>query len=377
VDLLTQGLAGAVLAQSAARQVPARLAIAIGFFAGLLADLDILISAADDPLFNIEYHRHFTHSLFFVPLGALVAALLAWPFVRRRLRFATVYLLAVLGFLPSGLLDVCTSFGTHWLWPLYGERLAWNLIAIIDPLFALILLGAVVLALYRDSVWPARIGVGLAVLYLLLGLVQRERAAELAAELAAERGHAVARLEVKPTLGNLVLWRAIYESGEHFYVDAIRVGFLAPARVYPGASIARFTPEHLPGLDQDSRLANDIARFTRFSDGFVALHPQQPDVLGDVRYALLPNSVAPLWGIELDVAQPDRHVAFLTFRQTDAALRRMFLAMLRGQDLEEPSDHRLETGETGATEKPGPDDEIASLAAVSTALPYPVTGFHR
>lgn len=340
MDLLTQGLAGAVLAQSAARRVPARLAIAIGFFAGLLADADILLSAADDPLFNIEYHRHFTHSLFFVPLGALVAALVAWPFVRRRLRFTTVYLLVVLGFLPSGLLDVCTSFGTHWLWPLYGERLAWNLIAILDPLFTLILFVAVVLALYRDSVWPARIGVGLAVLYLLLGLIQRERAAELAAELATERGHAVERLEVKPTLGNLVLWRAIYESGEHFYVDAIRVGFLAPARVYPGASIARFAPESLPTLDPDSRLANDIARFTRFSDGFVALHPQQPNVLGDVRYALLPNSVAPLWGIELDLTQPDRHVAFLTFRQTDAALRRAFLAMLRGRDLEATSNHR-------------------------------------
>jgi inner membrane protein len=126
------------------------------------------------------------------------------------------------------------------------------------------------------------------------------------------------------------------------------LGFLAQPRVYPGTSIARFTPGHLTGLDQDSRLANDIARFTRFSDGFVALHPQQPNVLGDVRYALLPNSVVPLWGIELDVTQPDRHVAFLTFRQTDAALRRAFLAMLRGEDLEEPSDHRLETGEAGA-----------------------------
>lgn len=335
MDLLTQGLAGAVLAQSAARRVPARLALAIGFFAGLLADLDILISATDDPLFNIEYHRHFTHSLFFVPLGALAAALVAWPFVRRRLSFATVYLLAVLGFLPSGLLDVCTSFGTHWLWPLYDERLAWNIIAIIDPLFTLILLGAVVLALFRDSVWPARIGVGLAVLYLLLGLVQRERAAELVAELAAGRGHAVERLEVKPTLGNLVLWRSIYESGEHFYVDALRLGFLAPARVYPGASIARFAPEHLPGLDPDSRLSDDIARFTRFSNGFVALHPQRPIVLGDVRYALLPNSVVPLWGIELDLTQPNRHVAFLTFRQTDAALRRAFLTMLRGRDLED------------------------------------------
>jgi inner membrane protein len=340
VDLLTQGLAGAVVAQSAARGVPARLAISIGFFAGLLADADILLSAADDPLFNIEYHRHFTHSLFFIPFGALVAALVAWPFVRRRLRFPTIYLLAVLGFLPSGLLDVCTSFGTQWLWPLYDERLAWNIIAIIDPLFTLILLVAVILAWRRDSVWPARVGVGLAVLYLLLGLAQRERAAELATELAAGRGHAVERLEVKPTLGNLVLWRSIYQSGEHFYVDALRIGFLTPARVYPGESVARFAPEHLPGLDPDSRLANDIARFTRFSDGFVALHPQQPNVLGDVRYALLPNSVAPLWGIELDVTQPDRHVAFLTFRQTDAALRRAFLAMLRGRDLEETSDQR-------------------------------------
>ena len=228
---------------------------------------------------------------------------------------------------------------------MYGERLAWNLIAIIDPLFTLILLGAVVLALYRNSVWPARIGVGLAVLYLVLGLVQRERAAELATELAAERDHVVERLEVKPTLGNLVLWRSIYESGEHFYVDALRIGFLAPTRVYPGASIARFAPEHLPGLDPDSRLANDIARFTRFSDGFVALHPQQPNVLGDVRYALLPNSATPLWGIELDLTQPDRHVAFLTFRQTDAALRRAFLAMLRGRDLEEAPERQRASDE--------------------------------
>ncbi|TVR63159.1 MAG: metal-dependent hydrolase [Candidatus Competibacteraceae bacterium] len=345
MDLLTHGLAGAVMAQSAARRVPARLAIAIGFFAGLLADLDILISAADDPLFNIEYHRHFTHSLFFVPLGALGAALVAWPFARRRLRFATIYLLAFLGFLTSGLLDTCTSFGTHWLWPLYGERLAWNIIAIIDPLFTLILLVAVILAWRRDSVWPARVGVGLAVLYLLLGLAQRERAAELATELAAGRGHAVERLEVKPTLGNLVLWRSIYQSGEHFYVDALRIGFLTPARVYPGESVARFAPEHLPELDSDSRLSDDIARFTHFSNGFVALHPQQPDVLGDVRYALLPNSTVPLWGIELDLTQPDRHVAFLTFRQTDAALRRAFLTMLRGRDLEEAPERQRASDE--------------------------------
>ena len=105
MDLLTQGLLGATMAQSGAKQPEARIATGIGFFAGIAADVDILIQSENDPLLNIEFHRHFTHSLFFVPLGALIVALLLWPFLRKRLSFSRLYLFALLGYCLSGVLD--------------------------------------------------------------------------------------------------------------------------------------------------------------------------------------------------------------------------------------------------------------------------------
>lgn len=331
MDMITQGLTGALVSQAAARPGQARVAAVIGFVAGLLADADILIRSADDPLLTLEFHRQFTHSLLFVPLGGLIAALLLWPFLRRRLGFGRLYLFAVLGYLPSGLLDASTSFGTQLLWPFSDVRIAWNLIAIVDPVFTLLLALAAGIALVRYAPAVARLGIGLALVYLAFGLTQRERAEALALDLAAERGHRVARIEVKPTLGNLILWRSIYESDGRFHVDAVRVGVLSSPRVYEGGSLTRFVPAEAEWLRSDSVLARDIARFARFSDGFLARHPERSEVLGDVRYAMLPNSVEPLWGVEMEPARPDRHVEFRTFRQADAATRKAFWGMLRGR----------------------------------------------
>jgi inner membrane protein len=332
MDIVTQGLAGAVLAQTAARPGQVRLAAAIGAVAGLLPDADVVLGAAEDPLRNIEYHRHFTHALVFAPVGALLVAALAWPLARRRLRFGQVYAFALLGMLSAGLLDACTSFGTHLLWPFSHERVAWNLVAIVDPLFSLVLIGGLVLALRRRSALPARVGVALALAYLLVALAQRERAGAAARELARERGHDLTRLEVKPTMGNIVLWRSIYLADDRFHVAGIRVGW--GARAYPGGSVARFRPGDLPEVQPGSVLAGDIERFGKLADGYLVRHPRRPDVLGDARYAMLPNSTIPLWGIVVDPAEPDRHVEFVALREMSAAVRRDFLTMLRGRPLE-------------------------------------------
>jgi inner membrane protein len=298
----------------------------------MLADADIFIRSLDDPLLTLEYHRQFTHALLFVPVGGLIAAVLLWPFVRRRTDFGWLYLFAVLGYLPSGLLDACTSYGTQLFWPVSEARIAWNLIAIIDPLFTGVLAISLGWGLLKSTPVPARIGLSIAILYLLLGLVQRERVETIVATLAESRGHRVERLEAKPTLGNLILWRTIYEASGQFYINAVRVGIFSDPRIYPGGSIERFTPERLKGLEAQSVLARDIDRFIEFSGGFVAQHPNQPTVLGDVRYAMLPNSLIPLWGIELDLAQQNQHVRFRTFRQLDDATWRAFWAMLLGRD---------------------------------------------
>ncbi|UCH40801.1 MAG: metal-dependent hydrolase, partial [Gammaproteobacteria bacterium] len=217
MDIVTQGLLGGTLALSVAKTSESRHAVAVGCVAALLADVDILISSPGDTLVNLEFHRHFTHSLIFIPVGALIAALLLWPLLRRRLEFRRLYLYALLGYATSGLLDACTSYGTHLLWPFSDERIAWSIIAIIDPLFTLILLIAVLwgLKIYRSR--PARIGLVLAGVYLLFGAWQHHNALQVATQLAQQRGHGAERLIVKPTMANLLLWRSIYEADGVFY----------------------------------------------------------------------------------------------------------------------------------------------------------------
>ncbi|MCW9058883.1 MAG: metal-dependent hydrolase [Gammaproteobacteria bacterium] len=332
MDLITQGLAGALLAQSAARVPDVRRAALIGAIAGMLPDADILIRAADDPLFSIEYHRHFTHSLLFVPFGALLVTLLAWPFLRERLSAVRIYGFALLGMLSAGLLDACTSFGTHLLWPLSHERIAWNLIAIVDPVFSLVLLVALLMAWRRRSAVPARFGLGLALLYLSLAFVQQQRAIGVVLGLAEERDHKIDRLEVKPTLGNILLWRSLYQVEDLFYVNAVRVGWFSTPRYYAGGPIARGVPDDLAVIPADSVLMQDIERFSKLADGYLVRHPEQPWVLGDIRYAMLPNSLRPLWGIHINTALPDEHVEFLTLREMNPEMRQEFLDMLLGRD---------------------------------------------
>ncbi|MDZ7754585.1 MAG: metal-dependent hydrolase [Gammaproteobacteria bacterium] len=334
MDILTQGLLGAVSAQAGARREEVRVAAGVGFGAALLADADALIRSSSDPLLYLEYHRHFTHSLFFVPAGALVAAVVLWPLLRRRLAFARLYLFALLGFALAGFLDVCTSYGTHWLWPLVERRLALNIISIVDPVFSLILITALVLALRRYAVRAARLGLVLAAGYLLLGVVQHERAAAAAAELAATRGHEVERGLVKPTLGNLVLWRSVYEAAGRFHVDAVRVG-VTGTRIYEGESVAVFTP----GTDAtlvppDSVQGEDIRRFARFSEGYLFLDPTRAHGVGDARYAMLPDRLDPLWGIRLDPEAPHRHADYEVYRAMSAADRQRFVDMLLGRGVD-------------------------------------------
>jgi inner membrane protein len=195
----------------------------------------------------------------------------------------------------------------------------------------LVLITGVVLALKADVRLRARITVACVLAYLALGALQHQRAADLAREIARSRGHAIEQLEVKPTLGNLLLWRSIYMANGQFYVDALRLGVWDASVVYRGGEARRITPAELaPPLPQDSMQLKDVERFSRLSEGFLVRYPNRDNLIGDVRYAMLPDSVRPLWGVEIDPADPQRHVAFVTLREFTARDRERFVAMLRG-----------------------------------------------
>ncbi|NJN47862.1 MAG: metal-dependent hydrolase [Candidatus Competibacteraceae bacterium] len=172
LDIITQGIAGAVVAQGASRKPHWRTATLIGLLAGLLPDADILINSAEDPLLRLEYHRQFSHALAFIPVGALLITLVMWPVVCRRLDFRHIYIYSLLGISMGGLLDACTSFGTHLFWPFSDARTAWNLIAVVDPLFTLFLIVPLVLGWQsRERRYPL-LAAALASTYLLFGYSQ-------------------------------------------------------------------------------------------------------------------------------------------------------------------------------------------------------------
>ena len=335
MDPITQGALGAVWAQCGTRGASLKRATWIGIFGGMLADIDVLIRSSSDSLLALDFHRHFTHSLFFIPLGGLIAALVVGLVTRGRVPWREALLPATLGYASHGLLDGCTSYGTHLLWPLSDARISWSIISIVDPLYTLPLLGGVVLAYRARSARPAWIALALSLLYLGLGTLQSDRASGELHRLAETRGHVMERSDVRPSFGNNILFRGYYEADGRYHVAAIRVGWFSAPRVYPGGSIEAldreaFAREH--ALSDTKK--RDIARFSHFSDGYLVRHPRHPTVIGDFRYAAVPHAIDPMWGIDIATSPPDAHALFQHLDRSGTPRGRGgFWRMLRGLDL--------------------------------------------
>ena len=304
MDPVSQGVLGVAAAQAVSRRPWTRRAAFMGLVAGLAPDADVFIQSATDPLLSLQFHRQFTHSLAFLPVGALLVALVMHPIAgRKALRFRTTYVFCLAGYATHGLLDACTSYGTQLLWPFTDLRVAWNTISIIDPLFTVPILLLVTIAIFRGSPLLARCALIWVAVYLALGVAQRERAAAIGRDMAVSRGHVVERLSAKPTFGNLLVWKIVYESEGKFFIDAVRVGL--GSRRYPGTAVDKLDPRRdLPWLQSDSQQARDVERFRWFSGDYLALSGE--NTITDIRYSLVPNEIEGLWHIVLD-PQADAH----------------------------------------------------------------------
>jgi inner membrane protein len=327
MDFLSQAVLGASWAQMGARRKQRLLdAGAIGAVSGMAPDLDTLIRSSSDPLLFLEYHRHFTHSLLFVPFGALVCAAVLHRFVRRRLGFRDTFLWCLLGFGSHGLLDACTTYGTQLFWPLSDSRVAWGIVAAIDPMFTLPALALVLTAVLRNRVRYGGLAAAWALAYLAGAAVQHHRAETAARMLAEQRGHDVARLAAMPALFSTLLWKTIYEHDGRYYVDAVRTGW--HTTVFAGESAVKLdVAAHFPWMRPGTQQALDVERFRRVADDFLTVAGDTR--IAELRYSMLPNEVAPFWAIELDPhAAADEHVEFVTTRDHTPAQARRLLGMM-------------------------------------------------
>jgi inner membrane protein len=332
MDPLTQGALGAALPQVITKKPFVIRAGLFGLLAGMAPDLDTFIRSSEDPLLYLEYHRQFTHSLFFIPFGGVLCGLILYGLIGRRwnLSIWQSLLFCTLGYATHGLLDACTNYGTQLFWPFSDARIAWNSVSIIDPLFTLPILVGVMLASIKQNPVFARLAIVWAMLYLSLGIYQREVAITMGKELADERGHRLLRIDAKPSFANLLVWKTVYETSQRFYVDAVRLGF--SKRVFVGSSIEKINiSREFSWLDPNSQQAKDIERFRWFSDGYIAQDIMHQNRIIDVRFSMVPNEIVALWSIELSqTAGANTHVQFLNHRGDVQKQARKLWEMLRG-----------------------------------------------
>lgn len=330
MDPITQGALGGAAAQAIFyRRVTPAITWA-GILGGMAPDLDVFIRSQSNPLLFMVYHRNFTHSLAFAPFGGALVGFLLWLLLGRRHSLRDLILASIVGMFTHGLLDAFTTYGTMLFWPFSHERISWDFISIIDPIYTAILIIGVIYALSFGKGKAAIIALILSSAYMGLGGWQHHRAMEFQKQIAASRGDEIMSGRAIPTLSNLLVWRSVYRSKGNLYVDAIRVGPFKQL-YWQGGSIPRIGVDQIqPSPPPGSLLRKDLEIFEWFSEGYTGLLNGQPWEISDLRFSAIPNGTDPLWGIRFDAAHPERHVERLRFPFARGPGLKSLGGMLRG-----------------------------------------------
>ena len=278
MDSLSQVVLGASVGGAVMGRTLGRSALLGGALLGTLPDLDVLIDYGD-AVANFTEHRGFSHSLLVLLPASL---LLAWVLQRWRPAISLWRWWAFTGLclLTHPLLDSFTTYGTRLFWPL-GDPVAISSIFIIDPLYTLPLLFAVLWALWRP---PARTalatGLTLSSLYLCWSLMAQQWMTQRVMPVLAERGLDQAPRLVQPMPFSTLLWR-VTVLGEQQRLE-ILTGILdgnTPLQVesFPRDASLLVAIEALPA-------GQTLLHFTR---GFVAAEVQGGKLLAtDIRLGL-------------------------------------------------------------------------------------------
>jgi inner membrane protein len=306
MDSLTQMLLGSCVAAVVAPAEQARKALLVGAMLGTVPDLDNLYFqlVGSDVVTEITWHRGPTHSLFVL---LIFGGLLWWGCHKYTDWLAPSpqrWLWAIwLALLTHPLLDAFTVYGTQLLWPIPMPPVMWSSIYVIDPLYTLPLLLAVVLAYALSlprrtthTLQPNRRSVGiqyglilgllLSSSYLAWSVVAKLQVERLAEQSLLPLGLAKAPRLSTPLPVTTLSWRVIVLDQRGYWIaDHV---FLQPHMPLQ----FKFYPSDFQLLAQIEK-NQPLQRLLWFTHGFVGISQQQGSlpqlILSDLRMGLEPD----------------------------------------------------------------------------------------
>ncbi|MGE8498686.1 MAG: metal-dependent hydrolase [Pseudomonas sp.] len=221
MDSITQAVLGATIQGALLGRWQGRKALLYGAMLGTVPDLDVVLDYGD-AVADMTFHRGFSHSLFFLSALAMLLTCLARRFrphtgySAQRL-FLTLWLVLI----THPLLDSFTSYGTQLFWPLMPTPTAWSSIFIIDPLYTVPLIVAVLLGaiggLHSKASKAPAIALVLSTVYLGFTVAGKYMAEQRVEAELARQGIQADAIFSGPTPFNSLLWRVTVIEGEDYH----------------------------------------------------------------------------------------------------------------------------------------------------------------
>lgn len=230
MDSLTQIVLGAACGEAVLGKKIGNKALLFGAIGGTIPDLDVFVGSLlyGNEIDAMLFHRGFMHSVLF---SVLAAFLLGWLVHKlynsgKRLHTTTQKDWTKLFFwslFTHPILDCFTPYGTQLFAPFSNYRVAFNNIAVADPLYTAPFLICLIILMFfnrksnRRRLW-LKLGIGISSFYMLLTIFNKIYVDNVFENSLSDKGISYSRYSTQPAILNNVLWYGIAETEEAYQV---------------------------------------------------------------------------------------------------------------------------------------------------------------
>jgi inner membrane protein len=238
-----------------------------------------------DTVTAIEWHRGFSHSIFFSLLFAPVFGWLIYKLERKQpATWKDWTRLMFWGLFTHPILDAFTTWGTQLFWP-FNYKLAFQSIFVIDPLYTIPFLVFLVLAMMQKRESPKRarynrLGLVISTAYLGVTLLLKGVAYIKIIQSLEDQGIDYQKMTVRPSPFNTILWSANIDVGDAYLIGNYSFFDQQPIQ------FSRYPKNHQ--LLGDLAANEKVRRLEKITDGWFTIAENNGELFfNDLRFGLM------------------------------------------------------------------------------------------
>ncbi|AUP77522.1 metal-dependent hydrolase [Flavivirga eckloniae] len=231
MDSLTQIVLGAACGEAVLGKKIGNKALLFGAIGGTIPDLDVYVGSLlyGNEIDAMLFHRGFMHSILFSVLATFLLGWLTHKIYNSGKRIHTTTAkdwmwLYFWSLITHPILDCFTPYGTQLFTPFSNYRVAFNNIAVVDPIYTLPFLICMIVLMFinrtsnRRELW-LKLGLGISSTYMLFTIGNKLYIDAVFRKSMAESQINFKRYSTQPAIFNNVLWYGIVETDSLYFVS--------------------------------------------------------------------------------------------------------------------------------------------------------------